>query len=508
MIEDVDYTASGYIQAIAPDGTVISRHRQEREAQQACFQHAKDNEDLLGDGVHDYILRSPDVRMSIRLLSVGGNPTNEDTTPPDPPAGVFNNSVTSTGFTTNWTNGPESDLQEHRVYRSSTGPGSGFSLVDTVTVPTASYSHTGLTAETQYWVYVTALDSSGNESVASSVVNSTTSAATSDTNAQRIDALLAGRSPHFSYLTPADPVTTREVTVTSATQFNSEALTGSVKININSSFSGDIQIRGNDVDVVMSNSATITGNLDLGTGSVYRTTRVRWTGGNVSGALTGRQFDHVLFDDFYLNSGSSPNNLTGNSNRFSNLTFLNSTIENNPGARAGSAWAIFIQQNPTGGIDHDGLIFGNTKVISSALHAWRIQSTDNVLIFDSVGNPDGGSLSGLRFHYECDNIWIADTWVRGSFHVNEVNTSDLGPSFTNGRFDNFDRYAPDEVSGLYAFSAPLTNANDGTILNSTLFNTSGTGTVGFAGMTNGGGNTNSTWDETTVPDYSTVGAVR
>lgn len=110
--------------------------------------------------------------MSVRLLGFG-NPDDGDLTPPDPPTGIFNLSITASGFATAWTQGPETDIQEHRVYRSSVGPTSDFSLVATVTEPIASYSHTGLTAGQQYWVYITAVDSSNNESSPSATVTAT-----------------------------------------------------------------------------------------------------------------------------------------------------------------------------------------------------------------------------------------------------------------------------------------------------------------------------------------------
>ena len=324
-------------------------------------------------------------------------------------------------------------------------------------------------------------------------------------NAARIEAILNGREPHFAYSTPADPVTTRQVTVTSASQFNSEAATNGTEITINSSFSGNVTITGNDIDVIMSNGATITGNLQLGSFS-FRSTRVRWTGGNISGRLLGNNFQDYLFDDFYLDSGSGFNDLTAANQRFDRLAFINTTIRNTPSG-GGNDWALFVLQRPTD--QHRGIIFANFKIMSNGgLHAWRLQSVNDIMIVDSVGNPDGLATSGLRIHLNSTDVWIKDSWVRGNFHINEVSGSDGYPQVVNALFDNLDRY---EGIGTYAFFAPVTVNNSGEIRNSRHSSTAGAGSGTISaggGITVGSGNDRVAWNGSTVPDYSNVGAIR
>lgn len=326
----------------------------------------------------------------------------------------------------------------------------------------------------------------------------------SGTNAQRIAALLNGRAPHFTYSTPADPVTTREVTVSSAAQFNSEAQVNGTLIRINSSFGGNVLIRGNDIDVIMNNGATISGNLELGTGS-YRTSRVRWTGGNISGRLMGYNFQDVLFDDIYVNSGSNFNDLTAANTRFDRLAFINTTIQNS-GDPSGNGWAIFVLQRPSD--PHRGAIFGNFKVVSTGLHAFRLQSIDDILIFDSAFNPSGTATSALRIHYNSRDVWIKDSWARGNVHLNEVSGSDGVPQVANALLDSFDRY---EGLGQYAFLSPLSVSNSGTIINSRHHSSAGAGGGAISaggGISVGAGNTRVAWDGTSVPDYSRIGAIR
>ena len=337
----------------------------------------------------------------------------------------------------------------------------------------------------------------------------TPTASASGTNASRISAILSGRSPHFSYNTPTDPTTTSTCNAGSASAFNACAAVDGTEITVTQSFSGNISIMADDIDVLMDNAYTITGELNLGSFGTH-ISRARWTGGNISGALNGRNFDNVLFDDVLIDSGSSPNNLTANSNRIVNLAFINSTIQNDPGGRAGSSWAFFVVQNPNGGVDHQGLILANFKVLSTAMHAWRVQSFDDIVIVDSVFNPDGGALSGMRFHYNSDDIWVKDSWTRGAMHVDQVG-SEPGPSMTNARFEDFDRYVPSEApfSGWAYDTDPGFGGNTGVCINNVLNYASGTSTSNcFDGSSGNSGLSTALWNESTVPDHSAVGAIR
>jgi hypothetical protein len=259
----------------------------------------------------------------------------------------------------------------------------------------------------------------------------------------------------------------------------------------------------------MSNGATITGDVELGTGSVYRASRIRWTGGNVNGRFLGRQFQDVLFDDFNLNSGSNYNDLTANANRFDRIAFLNTTFQNSPPSGSGTSWVLYNQQIYSGPL-HTGFFWLNSKAISTALHAWRVMSIDGILICDSAFNPTGTATStGMRIHLRSTNVWVKDSWIRGIVHTAGVDTAsgDSVPQITNGLFDNFDRYVTTDNSWYSVTNAPFTEAE---IRNSRMYSTAGAGAYVYptGGFTNGGGNDKVAWDGSTLPDYSIIGAVR
>lgn len=72
----VTFTTPGYIEVYAPDGSFISRHRLGDEAKESAFNFATST----GQG-GDYILRPPDTRMNIRLVTPTPDPDQPSFTP-------------------------------------------------------------------------------------------------------------------------------------------------------------------------------------------------------------------------------------------------------------------------------------------------------------------------------------------------------------------------------------------------------------------------------------------
>ncbi|ATB42065.1 Endo-1,4-beta-xylanase A precursor [Cystobacter fuscus] len=98
-----------------------------------------------------------------------------DTLPPAAPAGLKATSASSSQINLSWTASTEADLKGYSVYRSTTSgftPSAANRIASGLT--TASYASTGLTASTAYYYKITAVDTSGNESSASTEVSATT----------------------------------------------------------------------------------------------------------------------------------------------------------------------------------------------------------------------------------------------------------------------------------------------------------------------------------------------
>lgn len=109
--------------------------------------------------------------MSIITTSpAGGNQIPGDTTPPLPPAGLI-----LTNGRLDWTSNSEPDIQDYRIFKSTTSANDGYSLLDTVVAPINTYQDVSFNSGGSQWYKITARDNAGNESDFSSVVSHVTS---------------------------------------------------------------------------------------------------------------------------------------------------------------------------------------------------------------------------------------------------------------------------------------------------------------------------------------------
>ena len=124
----ISTTRKGYWTAWK-DGVKINRdghsgnHTNFDEARETIDWHWENN----GDGV--YTIRQPDYEVDVSIAGGGiiVSVAAADETAPDAPTGV-----SLLGDTLSWTNGPESDIQDTRVYKSIVSSSSGFNLESTI----------------------------------------------------------------------------------------------------------------------------------------------------------------------------------------------------------------------------------------------------------------------------------------------------------------------------------------------------------------------------------------
>jgi len=95
-----------------------------------------------------------------------------DTARPSAPTGLTATAVSSSQINLDWSNNTEGDLFGYNVYRSLTSGGPYGLIYGGVTA--SAYSDTGLAASTTYHYVVTAVDTSGNESLAAIQASATT----------------------------------------------------------------------------------------------------------------------------------------------------------------------------------------------------------------------------------------------------------------------------------------------------------------------------------------------
>ena len=302
----------------------------------------------------------------------------------------------------------------------------------------------------------------------------------------------------FSYNWPAPPSTVSSQTVTTMSQLQSAVTVDGNRITIPDSFgaqSGNLTITGSDIDITMSNGATINGRIQIGSGT-NRASRIRWTGGNMTGGpFNIDSADDLLIDDFHATTNGQENNWTGGGGTgqgIRRLAVINSTIEVTN--ETTNAWAIFVAPTP-----NEDFIFANLKVISSGQNN-RLQNVHRLIIVDTILNPDGRSVNSFRTHDDCTDVYVRDTIIGHGGWLANARGGSYG--IANGTFERVTKYS--DLSGFVTDSEQYGSFNNGT-----LRSRGGTpGQEAFIGGFTGSNNLIEAWDGTTHPDASGYGAVR
>lgn len=450
-------------------------------------------------GASDGIAATQEVALTFTI-------TEPDITAPAAPTGLSVVSTTSSSISLDWNDNAESDLASYTIYRSTDGVSFG---VRQSGVLVSNFTDSGLNASTTYYYYVTATDDSDNESAVSSTVSDTTSAVASN-NGTRINAILDNYTLPAAWsgslLYPADPITTKEITVNSAADFNLYAGqsapggAGGWLITIGSSFNGNLSIAADDIDVVMDNSFTIVGDLTMDTGS--RVSRVRWTGGNIGAgnAQSWRPVSDVLFDDvvFFgrIDLDSRPDPI-GSTHR---VAFINSDITTVGSTSGEDIDFTFETVSRTSAGRHSDIILGNCKVLNQNNSPTRFGYAERVVAVESYCWTDDGSFptgaTGFRFSSGSQNAFVAGRSGKPFVmverqHLNYILSGTGSTCITNGTYDNIEFYSQGNFFGLH-FSVP----NTGTVSNVEWFSNIGAGeTLSISPFTDGGGiQTSQAWD--------------
>lgn len=322
-------------------------------------------------------------------------------------------------------------------------------------------------------------------------------------NAARIAALMTGHTVTFPYSTPFDPVTTSVFNVPADGSFTSAVSVSGRQVIVADGYTGAGRSGGwgNDIDIVMSNTATITSQVDFGNAQ-----RIRWTGGNIftsvsggAGGLNGNGFTDILIDNLNVETTGSgtATNWAVTQQRFQRLALINSTFI------GGENWGIFVRPvvNPyTGGANHNDMIVANCITRSNQLQAARIMSVDNLVIVDSIGLNGTPGQSGWRIHYLSTNVYGKNVIGRGLFLISPNGGAPNDGEVINGYFDNWHNY--NLISQSQAWANHNAAQNTGTVVNSKVHWEGGAGSIaGISPFIDGGGNSRVAWDTSTI-DYS------
>ncbi len=298
---------------------------------------------------------------------------------------------------------------------------------------------------------------------------------------------LSGFNIPFVYEWPIEPTTTAIINVPADMDFASAVSNAGSRIVVAAGYTGPAGTFENDLDIVLDNSATITGRVNFGAAQ-----RIRWTGGNINGEIGANGFTDLLLDNVNV-AGTLPTNFAEFQGRLERLALINSTFTGTVSG-GGSTWGVYIRPVVDWEANHhQNVIIANCR-LSSNYQASRITTIDNLIIVDSVGfNPSGQS--SWRIHHRCTNVFIENIIGNGLFHWANWG-SDSGPQIINGTINNIHGYDPNGNWRGLIYSG--TGGNSGTVSNSVKHWAGGAGSiVGISPFTDGGGNSQIAWDGST-----------
>lgn len=295
---------------------------------------------------------------------------------------------------------------------------------------------------------------------------------------------------------PIAPTTSVSETVSTIGELQAAVAIDGNQITISAgSYVGNVTITGTDVDVICSNSATITGTVSWGNGGV----RQRWTGGNVNGYLdingaSGRAYD-IIWDNINctFDSSAGDNDL---SSRFSRVAILNCTITGT-GSNGSGGWCLYCGYTnlPT------DLIIANTKLDhAGGSQTLRLQGVTRYILIDGSHNASGNGVNAFR-GLANDYVWISDMVMYGAWLIGDGTGAHLNMTLRNLTLKRLAGYG--NTAAFFTDGGTSTGTWD----DSNRYNTDGTNGAASVSPFTGSNNNNVAWTESfPVQDVSGIGA--
>lgn len=295
-----------------------------------------------------------------------------------------------------------------------------YTTITPVTAGQFPYIIGGLSAATTHNTRARARDTVGNIGAYSAVSNATTQAATGgtdpyplypsfDRNAVPWHTAAGSWGPQYPIVAPTPPATTRNVTVTTTGDFNTQAAIAGTRITIGANFaeSSSVQIRANDIDVILPAGRSI-GAIEQGAfpwDFDVRRLRIR---GSLDGSRGGRmgqfrtpdvanRYSDTIIDGVDMNGAG--NFGTGESNQGFRTKILRMFVHNVRGISGG-----YMSQSGS-----ENIVFANCNFFAGA-----------------VNRATAGYNEGWAFRDTSGPIYFIDCKIRTTrYHVLRPYTYDL-----------------------------------------------------------------------------------
>ncbi len=323
---------------------------------------------------------------------------------------------------------------------------------------------------------------------------------------------------HFqtgSYSWPSPPVTTSVENVTTIGEFQSAVSMSDVLINVAAgTYTGDINITGSNVDIVMSNSATLNGLAysSQGYGGPW-SSHIRWTGGNIdmgtgslaAGSTAWLGVEDVLFQDIdWLGNMFLERDFDTQTRTPKRIAFVEVTMDNRNISASGD-FTFFNSPSATSGED---LIFANSKFYNKNNNCLRIQRFDRAIFVECATNIGDDGVGGFRFSNGCKDALVAGKASKPCIIVGLIHLENASEDYCiiDSLWDNIDRY--DTSNRQFALQGAKNNT--GTVSNIEFNSDLSPAAVGGISPLTTGENVPDTisWDGSTYPDVSSYGAQR
>lgn len=319
---------------------------------------------------------------------------------------------------------------------------------------------------------------------------------------------LTGVEVQFPITWPNAPNTSSVINVSTIAQFQAALRQSRVRVVVApGTYNGNVTIAGSDVDVAMSNAATLNGSITMD-----QVRRIRWNGGNVDNNGAGmvwRAVDDLLVNDLYMDGAFELHRVSGGAG-VRRFALLNSTID----ARSNPNTQFTIYSHPPdGSVMHEDITIANAKLWNTTNCSTRLQKIARLAFISSASNVALDTLDGcgVRIGIGSIDVFVGGSDAKRMLYVGlpMANYTESSPyAFARSKWDRIDFYtAEDAPQAFRQLSVP----NTGTVSNMNVYGTTsiGAAVIGISPLVAGPNISRVLpWDGRTLPDISRYGAQR
>ena len=299
---------------------------------------------------------------------------------------------------------------------------------------------------------------------------------------------------------PTPPTTTSVINVPADMEFSQAVQVDGAQVIVAAGYSGaGITFGfGNDVEIIMDNTASITSLVRFGAAQ-----RVSWTGGNITQGMNTGSVEDLLLNNINVSSTTASSaivigGLAGGGSEFKRVAIINCT--GHSVGISGSGWGLALW-GAEAGTDAEDVIVANGLFGTDNYQGNRINGITRLTIVDTLTHAQTDMQNASwRFHHSNTNVHVENTVGIGHMLNIPVSGDPAGGTYNLEMINHHQFNLTSSTSQFMIENAPFP-ANTGTITGSTTHYEGGAGSFGPYNLTDGGGNSRVSWDGSTF-DFS------